>query len=81
MSPLLPHPLLQFTTNTEAVLQQVFRFVGADPALHTFQSLPPGMAGAEAGLGLSNAAARSGRAAPLCWIFHLLVSKLSCMEF
>lgn len=33
----------EFTVNTQAVLEQVFRFVGADPALYSFKELPPGM--------------------------------------
>ncbi len=33
----------EFTLNTEAVLQQVFQFVGADGALYKHKDLPPGM--------------------------------------
>ena len=33
----------EFTLNTEAVLQQVFQFVGADPARYKHRDLPPGM--------------------------------------
>ncbi|GAB4823377.1 hypothetical protein N2152v2_010423 [Parachlorella kessleri] len=39
----------EFTLNTEAVLQQVFQFVGADGALYKHKDLPPGMQGERRG--------------------------------
>lgn len=33
----------EFVENTEEVVEEVFRFVGVDPILAEFHSLPPGM--------------------------------------
>ena len=33
----------EFTENTEDVVKEVVRFVGADPSLYKHSALPPGM--------------------------------------